>query len=156
VDSERVISIIPNVTLKAGFLGFASKQITLVLTDQRVIFARVTTAMLQEAVADASDGATAQGKGPLGQLGARLSAHSVFAKRYLEMPPSQILAETDGNFAIDRSTITKTKITTEYSGGEDANTTDVLIIKTAEKKHKMILGSSRASAKEALEAAGLM
>jgi hypothetical protein len=151
-----VISIIPNLTLKAGFLGFASKQITLVLTDQRVIFARVTTAMMQEAVADASDGAKAQGKGLLGQMGARMSAHSLFAKRYLEMPPSQILAETDGNFAIDRSAITKTKMKTEYSGGEDANTTDALVIKTADKKHKMTLGSTKASAKEALEAANLI
>lgn len=156
MNSERVISIIPNVTLKAGFLGFASKQIALVLTDQRVIFARITTAMMQEAVTDAADGAKSQGKGLLGQMGARLSAHSVFAKRYLEMPPSQILAETDGNFAVDRSAITKTKMKTSYGGGEDANTTDVLIIKTAEKKYDMTLGSSRASAKEALQAAGLM
>lgn len=156
MNSERVISIIPNVTLKAGFMGFASKQITLVLTDQRVIFARITTAMMQEAVADASDGAKAQGKGLLGQLGARMSAHSVFAKRYLEMPPGQILAETDGNFAVDRSTITKTKTKTEYGVGDDANTTDVLIIKTTEKKYNMTLGSTISSAKEALQAAGLM
>jgi len=156
MNSERVISIIPNVTLHAGFMGFASKQFTLVLTDQRVIFARVTTAMMQEAVADASDGAKAQGKGLLGQLGARMSAHSVFAKRYLEMPTSQILAETDGNFAVDRSTITKTKVKTETGVGDDANSTDVLIIKTTEKKYKLTLGSSRASAKEALQTANLI
>jgi hypothetical protein len=71
------------------------------------------------------------------------------------MPPSQILAETDGNFAVDRSTITGIKTKTSYGGGDDATTTDLLIIKTTEKKYKMTVGSRRA-AEEVLQAAGLM
>ena len=153
---ERVLSLIPNVTLKAGFMGFGSKQYTLILTDRRVVFAQITVAMMKQLVADARDGAKSEGKGFFGQWGAQLGAYSQFAQRYLEMSPDQALAESENNFAIDRSTITKTSMKVSHNMGDDVSTTDRLIIKTTSKKYDITLVYGLGQAKEALQTANML
>ncbi len=56
--------------------------------------------------------AKANGKGFLGQWGAQLDATSNYHEVYLHMPPDAALAESPGNFAIDRGTIKKVKYKT--------------------------------------------
>ncbi len=153
---EPVHAIIPNTTLKSGFMGVKSKQHTLILTDRRVIFAQITTAMMKQLVADARDGAKSEGKGFFGQWGAQLGAYSVWSERYLEMPPDQALAESEGNFAIERSTITKTSVKTSHGFDENTTSTDRVIIKTTGKKYDITLGSGTGQAKQALTAAGMI
>ncbi|MDZ4168284.1 MAG: zinc ribbon domain-containing protein [Coriobacteriia bacterium] len=153
---EQVHSVISSATVKAGFMGVKSKQYTMVLTDRRVVFARITGAMMKQLVADARDGAKAEGKGFFGQWGAQMSSYSAFAERYLEMSPDAALAETADNFAIDRSTITKASLKTSEGYDENTSTTDLLIIKTTGKKYKIILGSGKSKAKQALLAARMI
>lgn len=154
--SEAVRAVIPNATLKAGFLGVKSRQYTLILTDQRVIFAQITTAMMKQLVADARDGAKSEGKGFFGQWGAQLSAYSAFAEGYLAMPPEQALSEAPDNFAIERSTITKTATKTRHTGDDSDIATDYLVIKTTGKKYDITLGSGLGQAKQALAAASIL
>ena len=46
------MSVIPKV-IKKGFMGMARKSFVIVLTDQRLIFAHITSDMLKQSVADA-------------------------------------------------------------------------------------------------------
>ncbi len=153
---EQVHGIVTNTTLKSGFMGVKSKQYTLVLTDRRVVFAQITSAMMKELVANARDDAKSEGKGFFGQWGAQLTAYSAWSERYLEMSPDQALAESDGNFAIERSIITKASLNTGQAYGDDVNTTERLVIKTTGKKYDIALGSGMAQAKKALIAADMI
>ena len=152
---ERVLAVIPNTTLKGGFMGMASKAGNLVLTDRRIIFAHTTSQMMKQMVSDARDGAKTEGKGFFGQWGAQLSSYSAFAQRYLEMDPEATLAETPENLAIENSAIRKARIKAGVSDANGASGVDHLIIKTDAGKTVWILGSS-SLAKQALVAAGLI
>lgn len=154
-SGERVLAVIPNTTLKGGFMGMASKAGNLVLTDRRIIFAHTTSQMMKQMVSDARDGAKTDGKGFFGQWGAQLSAYSAFAQRYLEMDPETTLAETPENLAIENSAIRKARIKAGVSDENGASGVDHLIIKTDAGKTVWILGSS-SLAKQALVAAGLI
>jgi hypothetical protein len=152
---EQVRAIIPNTTLKSGFLGVKSRRHTLILTDRRVIFARSTMAVMKQRVADARRGARSEGKGLFGQVGAVVT----WAERYLETPPDQALAETADNFAVERSAITKTSLKTKTVGRWDAEggyTRELLILKTRGKKYEILLGSGRDQAAQALEEAEML
>lgn len=153
---EAVYAVIPNATLRAGFLGVKTRQYTLILTDRRIIFAQITMAMMKQLVAEARDGAKSEGKGFFGQWGAQLTAYSAFAERYLEMPPEQTLSEAADNFAIERSTITKTSTKTREPHDDNGVSTDHLVIKTTGKKYDIMLGSGKGQAKQALDAAGML
>lgn len=154
---ESVVSIIPNTMLRAGFMGVKTKPYIIVLTAQRMIFARVTNDMLKQAVDRARTGAESQGKGMFGKWGAQMAAYTELANRYLETPPEQVLHENPENFAVDRSAITKVSFKTGSSGVDDsgADTSDRLVLKTAEKKYTVVLNNGIASAKQALSAAGM-
>ncbi|PKQ16489.1 MAG: hypothetical protein CVT67_04990 [Actinobacteria bacterium HGW-Actinobacteria-7] len=154
--SEQVRAVIPNVTLKAGFMGVKTRQYTLVLTDNRILFAQITMAMMKQLVADARDGAKSEGKGFFGQWGAQLTAYSDFAGRYLEMSPEQVLSEAADNFAIERSTITKTSTKTRAASDDSGMSTEHLVIKTTQKKYDMTLGSGISQARQALAAVGMI
>ncbi len=156
-NGEPVIAVIPNATLKTGLLGGKSRQYTIVLTQRRMVLAQITTQMMKQLVADARDGAKADGKGFFGQWGAQLAAYSRFAESYLEMPPEQALAETAGNFAIERSTIKKVKLKTGYEDVDTgASKSDSLVIKTADKTYTIALPGGSGQAKHALKAAGMV
>lgn len=154
-ETENVISIIPNALCTSGFMGLKAKPYTLVITNRRIIFAFLTKELSRRAVTDARDGAKADGKGFMGQWGARLSAFSSFAERYLTLSPEQTLAEASENFAIERSTITKTKLKAGVITDTGSNP-DKLIITTSDKKYKLMLNAGMAQAKQALIAADVI
>jgi len=151
------VAVIPNATLKTGMLGLKRTNYTLVLTDRRIVFAQVTSSMLKQAVSDARDSAKAEGKGFFGQWGAQLSAYSDMAQSYLSMPPESVLAQTAGNFALDRAAITSCKLKAGLVGDENtSNQPDRLIIKTPGGKYDFDLGSGMGQAKKALVAAAMI
>jgi hypothetical protein len=153
-ESDRVLSTIPNVSLKAGFLGLGSRLHMVVFTPDRVIFARLTTAHLRELSSDLRAEAKAQGKGRMAQYAAQSHGFEVLDAAYRTMTPAQILAEHPKNFAVDRATITRVKFkrTTDANGD---TSTDVLVIKTTGHTYKLTLMSSVNQARQALAAAGV-
>lgn len=154
---EHVFSVIPNAMLQAGFMGVKTKPYILVLTERRIIGVFITNQRMKQLVLDARDMAKSEGKGFFGQWGSQLGAYSALAESYLTMPPEQALAEATENFAIERSTITKTKLKTgtgDYESGASGN--EYLIIKTPDKKYKFMLGAGRNQAKKALLEAELI
>jgi hypothetical protein len=89
-----------------------------VMTSQRLIFARLTDAMIAEAANQARNQAKAEGKGFWGQWSNQLKASFGYAKKYLVMPPDAIIAETPGNFALNNNTIIEIKVKPKF-GQED-------------------------------------
>lgn len=156
-SGERAIAVIPNVTVKSGFLGLGTRQYTALVTSHRVIFARITMQKMKQLVATARDDAKAGGKGFMGQWGAQLAAYSEFAQGYLQMPADQALAENEDNFAIDRADIQSIRLKAG-SANDDTGVAsdDRLIIKTSQKKHVISLAGGMGQAKQALASAGML
>ncbi|MDW8034983.1 MAG: hypothetical protein RMI85_00825 [Candidatus Korarchaeum sp.] len=106
-NSEKVLGVL--LLRKPKSLGrydtFAA-----VLTTERMIFAQVTSIMLKEAIEKAKREAKAEGKGFLEQWTAQLRASLSYVNKYLLMKPSQILAETPGNFDIKNDEIGRIKL----------------------------------------------
>lgn len=153
--TERILSFIPNVTVKAGLLGLASRQHSLVITNNRILFARMTVARMKELSQQARNEAEEQGRGRVGQMLTDPHVYDRLGQFYRELGPDAVLADNPANFAVDRSTVTKVKVKTT-AGPEGGVGSDVLILKTTGKAYKLTLGGSKAAARDALMSAGLM
>lgn len=148
-DEERVVSVIPNVTLTLAPEGTRTGHLhSLVLTDQRVIFARLTKSRLAEL-----NRLPKPGKKRLTQIGAKTPALGLLQEQYLAMPPAQALAEHEANFAVDRDLILKVRI--KFTGGEIDTTTEALSFKTEEDTYRVIL-TSGSQTRRALREAGML
>lgn len=151
----HVRATLPGVTLRAGVMGMGSHLYTLVITHDRLLFARSTTADLKRISATLRHGAKEAGSGRWAQLGAQGQAYEVLAQECARMDPDRLLAAHPKNFAVELNRVTKTKIKTVDS--PQATSEDRLTIKTADKTYKMVLtGSSVARAREAMTTAGLL
>jgi hypothetical protein len=89
-----------------------------VLTNQRFIVAQMTGDMLKNAAMQAKELAKAEGKGFFGQWSDQLKATFAFSRRYYDMAPSDILSETQGNFAISNDTIGEVKLKLKDIGNQ--------------------------------------
>lgn len=153
--TETILSIIPNVTLQAGFMGVRSRQHSLIFTNNRILFARITVARMKELSEQAKVDAAAENKGRLGQMLSNPHVYDRLVNLYQQWGPERILADNDANFAVDRASIKSVKLKTT-AGTDTAVGSDVLVIKSSAKKYKVTLGGSKAAARRALETAGLM
>ena len=81
-----------------------------VVTTHRMIFAQMTGEMMKDAVRIAREQAKAEGKGFWGQWSDQLKTSFSYTQRYLNMAPSAILSETQGNFAVNNDTIHEIKM----------------------------------------------
>ncbi len=145
--SEPIVGLIPTVEIKKGL--FKSETYHLVLTQQRLVFARLTSEMLKEAAAQAKAEAKEEGKGFFGQWGAVISSNSAIAERYLQMPVEAILAENPENFSIPLAEIKKAKTKSNYDSEYDE--ADELIIEAGEKYKIKLKGTSAKQTKQALQ-----
>lgn len=107
-----------------------------VITNQRMIFAQLTADMINQAAKQARDQAKAEGKGFFGAWGDQLKATFGYIKKYLNIPPDLILAETPGNFAIYNSTISEVKVHLKGQGEDDGPREFEVEIKTSAGTYK--------------------
>jgi hypothetical protein len=96
--AETVLGVIPDARIKTGMLK--SENWALVVTDQRLLGARISDELMRHVVEQARAQAKASGSGFFGQWGAQLKAGFALGQRYYSMPPAAILAETPGNWAL--------------------------------------------------------
>lgn len=146
---EHVLGVITNTALRAGFMGVKTRSYCVVITDQRILFARMTTARMKELSEQANPG-----KGLMGQLGTGSQVFGMLIDQYKSMPAVEILAEHKDNFAVDRSSVSKVKIKSS-SGGESGVSTETLVIKTSDKTYKLTLMSVE-QARRVLRDTGLL
>lgn len=91
---ERVLGVVPS--LSTGILG--QKSYTLVVTNYRLIFAEVTSELLNQERERAVSGV--QNEGAMTKWKASMSSHFNFHNRYYNIPPQSILQESPNNYGI--------------------------------------------------------
>ena len=153
-SGEQIVTIIGGLTLVTGFMGLKQKAYTLVITDRRLIFAELTKEKVMAAVTEARDGAKAEGKGFFGQWGAQIASAGSYNDAYWQMSPDAALAETPGNWAVERSQYQGAKFRMGMSD-ENTQTPDVLTIKASTGKWKFNVSGSLSALKKAFKEAGL-
>ncbi|MCL4429910.1 MAG: zinc ribbon domain-containing protein [Chloroflexi bacterium] len=104
-----------------------------VVTNQRLIFAQMTSEMLKAAVQQSREQAKAQGKGFFGQWSDQLKATWGYSQKYLTMSPEAILSETPGNFALYNNTISEVKVKLKGNGEGEIRYLEVEIHSTVGK-----------------------
>ncbi|WP_367343355.1 DUF4339 domain-containing protein [Propionibacterium sp.] len=153
--NERTLAVVGGLVQSSGFMGVKRRTYTLILTDYRIIFAELTREKMSALADQARSDAKTQGKGFLGQWGAQLGASGRYHEIYRQMPPEAALAETPGNFAIDRATIQKVKFRSSTSGDDGTPTSDYVIIRTSAGKYKMQVNGSLSHVRKTFREAGL-
>jgi hypothetical protein len=118
---ETIIGVIPSAKTKTGM--FSTAAYTLVVTNYRLIFARMTNDLVKQNTERVRAEAKAGGAGFFGQWGAQLKAAFAFAQRYMAMHPEAILAESPGNTFIAPSQVRQLKVERKWrsAGGDDDN-----------------------------------
>ena len=149
--NESVLAVISNLTLVGGFMGIKQKRYTLVVTDERLIFAELTKAKARELSDEARRRTKAEGGSVFEQLGAQMRVAQDHAQLYWSIPPEAALAETPGNVAVDRSDIRKVKF--KYGASETAS--DLVILKTGSDTYKLQAAGSLREIEDTLAAAGI-
>ncbi len=107
---EQVMGVVPN--LSAGMLG--QQTYTLVITNYRLIFARLTNQMVNQEIERAKSEARQSGEGFLGTWAASTHAGFSYHNRYHKMPPQAILQENPSNYEIRPEQVKSVKITSGY------------------------------------------
>jgi hypothetical protein len=147
-SSESVVGVLSFLERRKGLMG--SEAFNLVLTADRLVFAKLTSDMLKAAVAQARQDAKAQGKGFFGQWGAQLGASGNIAARYFEMPVDAILRENPDNYQLPLQQIQKVQVKHGHYDEQQTNP-DYLIIQAGNKMRFNLKGISAGEAKKALK-----
>lgn len=100
IQREGLIGVIPNASRKKGLLS--TEVFNIVVTDQRLVFALMTSQIIKDAAA------SKRGGGIGGFIKAMGSGYTLW-ERYLTMPPEQVLQENSNNFAVYFNQIRKVK-----------------------------------------------
>jgi hypothetical protein len=126
--AETVLGAIPNARIKTGMLK--SENWVLVVTDQRLLGAKLTDELMKSIAEQARAAAKASGSGFFGQWGAQIKSGFALGQRYCAMTPEAILAETPGNWALmpGQASSIKVEKKSRNAGGDDDFSTDYLRI----------------------------
>jgi hypothetical protein len=82
----------------------------LIITERRSIFAKLTNEIMNETIKRRRTKAEAEGKGFWGKWKAQMAGFNTYGDWYADKTPDQALAETQGNWAVDNSTIRELKV----------------------------------------------
>ncbi len=143
---EVVLKVLPILQRRQGLFG--SQSFAMVLTSHRLIFALVTSQMLQEATQEARRHARDQGKNLLKQWGAMMTSGLRFSERYLAMEPGAILGEHGENFYFLHNQIEQVRL--KNSDPDEPNDRDQLEIYSNGARHRFTIAYG--SLKEVREA----
>ena len=106
MNSERVIGVIP--ALNSGFLG--RHAFTLVTTDQRLIFSKVTNELIKQEHEKNLNESKGRNEGFLGKWKASIASGFAFHERYWKMSPQDILNELPDNYEIRLTDVKSVKL----------------------------------------------
>lgn len=124
--------------LKTGLVG--SRKVSLIFTGERILIATIGKELEKEETKKAKEFARSAGKGMLGRFAAStLLLGQSFERRYSAMVPTEILAESTGNFdipfaCVDRALLKVDKVS-DFQGLESGEEYRMEIY-TREGKHK--------------------
>ncbi len=131
MQPEIATGVIPD--LSTGTFG--QKTFNLVVTNYRLIFAEVTSELLnQEREKTAANN---QNQGMMSRWAAQMSSHTEFHKRYFSIIPQDILRESPNNYELRPHQIDSVKIHgTQYGSYDGKNPGNKMVIKSTFGKEK--------------------
>ena len=132
---ENIIAIIPELRMRKN-LGFSNKAYTLIVFEEETIFARLTSKILNENIADARAQAGSEGKGFFGKLGAQLVSSLNLSEQYKNMSIDEVKNETPGNFSVANNSISKITIRHDLRDVESGRDSYYVKIYTSGEKYK--------------------
>ncbi len=106
MTSEEIVGIIPNTN--AGFLG--QKAYNLVVTNNRLIVATLTSEMIKEEAKKAREQSKSQGAGFLKSWANTMTSSRNIHEKYYSMPVENILNENPNNYSISVNEVKKIRI----------------------------------------------
>jgi hypothetical protein len=145
-QSEPVVGIIHGL---AQVKGLSARQYNLVVTPNRLVFARLTNQMLKDAMAQSKQQAKAEGRGLLGQWGSMFSANAKLCERYYSMPIDMILRETPDNFVIYPQQVKRVRIQVA-NANDESNNYDRLVIQAGSRMVFQLKGTNARETKQIL------
>jgi len=104
---ETVLCAVPIKTVK--LIGIP-KSFAFIVTDQRTIFVPLTSTMIKQAVVEARDQASAEGKGFMGKWAAQMKASLGYTSRFLDMEPDEILRQYPEHNVTPNDSFSKVRI----------------------------------------------
>jgi hypothetical protein len=128
---ETVKIIIPNLMLQKSW--GRSDTFNLIVTDQRSIFAKLTSQIMNDTIKMRREKAAAEGKGFFGKWAAQMSGFNTYTDRYQKITPDEAFLENKENFQIQNSLIKNVK---SSSDGDDDHEMFNIEITTATQKLK--------------------
>lgn len=154
-SGERTLAVVGNLTQVGGFMGMKQKTFSLMITDRRLVFAELTKEKITAMVNEARDTAKADGKGFFGQWGAQIGTSFNYHQVYWQMAPEAALAETPGNFAIERAAFRGAKFKAGAAYDDGRTEPDELVIKHDGGKITFRVNGSLGGLKDTFRQAGL-
>ena len=152
-QNEKILTILPNLSKKKGFFSLRRDNYTLVVTEQRLIFARLSKALYKKQIADVKAIMEKNKKNKVGFLSSmadRMTAYSNWFQRYYDMSIEEIISETSDNIVIEKSDIITLKVLQFMEVNEDSfqgkTRVPLLIIKTKTDKYKFVFSNNYNSA----------
>ena len=100
---EKVLEVVP-VNWKKSM--FKSEPWVLIVTNQRMLFAKWTKELFDEAAKEREEETKEAGGGRFKQMISHATTGLTYYNKYLTMPPEEILKETPENFALTPSDVT--------------------------------------------------
>jgi hypothetical protein len=129
LQGETVKIIIPNLMQPKSW--GRSDTFNLIVTNQRSIFAKLTSQIMNDTIKMRREKAAAEGKGFFGKWAAQMSDFNTYTDRYQKMTPDEALLENTENFQIQNSLIKNVKSGSD--GDEDHEMFNIEIITATQK-----------------------
>lgn len=135
VQAEPVVTMIPGLNRRKGFMGMGADIIFLVTTPMRVILVLVSTDAMKSAVNTARERAKAEGKGMLGQVAAQMGWAGIIMDQIQSMPVDALMMQFPGTTFYYNNAIRKVTVQTPMD--EDSNVAMEIIIEAGGEKIKL-------------------
>ncbi|HNS50868.1 MAG TPA: zinc ribbon domain-containing protein [Anaerolineae bacterium] len=145
---ESIMAVVPTLSLRKGPLNFW--EYNLIVTQRRLVLARVTTKTISDAAAGAKQAVRDQGKGFMHQWAASAGARQYICDRYREMELESILAQDPDSFSLPLQQVREIRSGSDTDA--DDNTSEWLEIRTSTSRLRFGLqGGAEESARRALK-----
>ena len=122
-SNEKILAVLPNISKKKGMFSLRRDYYTLILTEERMIFAKFTKELSKKQVNDIKQVIEENKKNKTGFLTSiadRMLAHTQWFKRYETMDISEIINESSENIVLNKSDIFSLKILEFMESNEDS------------------------------------
>lgn len=147
-STEKILVVLPNLSKKKGIFSLRRDHYTLILTDQRMIFAKFTKELSKIQVNDIKQVIEENKKNKMGFLASmadRMLAFTQWFKRYESMNANEIIAESSDNWVLNKNDIVTLKVLEFMEVNDDSyqgNTrAPILKLKTHKDKYKFMFSS---------------